>query len=645
MPTFKVTTNDKQMKQFYSLLRSNMLRPLVMLTLIGSPFITFAQTPDLGAAKNFVLFTSNGAVLNTGTTHLTGDVGTQVGSNTGFGNVNGVMYAANGVTLLTMGDLQQAYTDIYNTTATGTLGLLLGNNTTVNEGVYTIPGNASLSQTLTLDAQGDSSAVFIFKVDGALATTSASQVALVNGAMACNVFWIAEGVVSMATNSVMKGSVIAHNTAINMSTGAQLEGRALSTGGAITVDGITARIPKGCGSAILTGPGTAPLGSIDCYALFSGDGPVANAGITTVTGDIGTNLGSTTGYDDLTVDGIIHLIPDPSTINAASDLTIAYNYLNGLPYDIELLYPAQFGNSLVLTPHTYLMNAAATFIDTVFLDAEGNPDAVFVIQMNGALVTGTYSKVMLINGTQAKNVFWKIDGAVDINDYSQFAGTIVSNGAISLKIGSVLDGRALTNVGALSTVASTVTVPSSSCIPPPLSVSWVDFSGKMVGQQALLQWKTTDEINNGFFTLSESNDGKTFQTATTINAAAGTNNSEQTYSFTDVTPSKYYRIAQTDNNGKTSYYRIVTLDIPQGDSEATFYPNPFTGSLTVTVNNASTTNTSQLSIYNVVGTQVMKADIIQKVTSITTELPAGIYYYRLTDSFGNIQSGKLVSTK
>lgn len=635
------------MKQFYSSLRSKMLRPLVMLTLIGSPFITFAQTPDLGSAKNFVLFTSNGAVLNTGTTHLTGNVGTQVGSNTGFGNVNGVMHSSNGTTLLTMGDLQQAYTDIYNTTATGTLGLLLGNNTTLNEGVYEIPGNASLDQTLTLDAQGDSSAVFIFKVDGTLATNSASQVALVNGALACNVFWIAEGVVSMATNSIMKGSVIAHNTAINMSTGAQLEGRALSTGGAITVDGITARIPKGCGSAVLTGPGTAPLGSVDCYALFSGNGPVANAGITTVTGDIGTNLGSTTDYDDLTVDGIIHLIPDPSTINAASDLTIAYNYLNGLPYDIELLYPAQFGNSLVLTPHTYLMNAAATFIDTVFLDAEGNSDAVFVIQMNGALVTGTYSKVMLINGAQAKNVFWKIDGAVDINDYSQFAGTIISNGAISLKIGSELDGRALTNVGALSTVASTIIVPSSSCTPPPpppLSVSWVDFTGKIIGQQAFLEWKTTNEINNGFFTLSESNDGKAFETVTTVKA--GTGGMDHTYTYTDPTPSKYYRIAQTDNNGKTSYYRVVTLDIAQQNaSEAAFYPNPFTGSLTITVDAATATNTSQLSIYNVVGVQVMKVDIVQKATSITTDLPAGIYYYRLTDSFGNVQSGKLVSKK
>jgi hypothetical protein len=632
------------MKQFYSLFSSRLLRSLTVITLIGTPFLTIAQAPNLGTASSFVLFTSNGAVLNTGTTHLTGNVGTQVGLNTGFGNVNGVMHATDGATLLAMSDLQQAYSDIYNTTSTGTLGLLMGNNTTVNDGVYDIPGNASLDQTLTLDAQGDSNAVFIFKVAGAFASTPASQVVLANGAMACNVFWIAEGVISLGTNSVMKGTMIAHNTAFNMATGARLDGRALSTGGAITVDGITAKTPRGCGSAILTGPGMPIIASLDCYALFSSNGPVDNAGITNVTGAIGTNLGSTTDFDDLTVDGIIHLIPDPSTATAAADLVVAYNYLNGLPYDIELLYPAQFGNSLVLTPHTYRMNAAATFIDTVFLDAEGNPNAVFVIQLNGALVTSTYSKVMLMNGAQASNVFWKVDGAVDINDYSQFAGTIISNGAISLKTGVLLEGRALTNVGALSTVASDVVIPTFAC--GPLSVSWLGFTGTMVTGQAVLEWTTTNEVNNDFFTLSKSNDGKTFEAVTTVEPIGGAQNFKHTYTYTDPTPYKYYRISQTDHNGVTAHYRIVALSIPQVTmDDVTFYPTPFAGSLTIQANDASDKNTQQLTLSDVLGKQVIKTVITQQITTLSTDLPAGIYYYRLSDNHGNVRSGKLVSAQ
>ena len=106
------------------------------------------------------------------------------------------------------------------------------------------------------------------------------------------------------------------------------------------------------------------------------------------------------------------------------------------------------------------MNAATTFTDTVYLNAMGNPNAVFVIKINGALSTSTYSKVLLINGTQTKNVYWKVDGAVSINDYSVFKGTIVcNNGAMLLTTGVSIEGRALTTTGALSTSAITATMP------------------------------------------------------------------------------------------------------------------------------------------------------------------------------------------
>ena len=101
-----------------------------------------------------------------------------------------------------------------------------------------------------------------------------------------------------------------------------------------------------------------------------------------ITGDVGTNSGSPTGFDTAYVNGTVHQVPDISTAQCAADLQVIYNYLNLLPVDIELLYPAQFGNGLVLTPHTYLMDAATVFTDTVFLNAQGNANAVFVIKIN-----------------------------------------------------------------------------------------------------------------------------------------------------------------------------------------------------------------------------------------------------------------------
>jgi gliding motility-associated-like protein/uncharacterized repeat protein (TIGR01451 family) len=161
------------------------------------------------------------------------------------------------------------------------------------------------------------------------------------------------------------------------------------------------------------------------------------------------------------VTGNIHPIPDIATAQCASDLINVYNTIAALPYDIELLYPAQFGNNLVLTPHAYLMNAAVTFTDSLFLNAQGNADAVFIFHVNGAFGTSTYSKVVLTNGAQAKNVYWLINGAITISDYSIFNGTIISQGAINLMTGVTLYGRALTGVGAINTSAINAVMPTS----------------------------------------------------------------------------------------------------------------------------------------------------------------------------------------
>ena len=69
----------------------------------------FAQAPPLGSAAGFVLFSTAGAVSNTGITHLTGNVGTNSGSSTGFGNVNGVMHDGDGTSAQCAADLLTAY--------------------------------------------------------------------------------------------------------------------------------------------------------------------------------------------------------------------------------------------------------------------------------------------------------------------------------------------------------------------------------------------------------------------------------------------------------------------------------------------------------------------------------------------------------
>lgn len=440
-------------------MKTTLLGILTTFLLLTMPSYGFAQAPTLGSAGDFVLFTTIGAVSNSGLSQLTGNVGSNNGSITAFGNVNGVMHNADGTSAEAASDLLIACGLIDNMVPAYFPAPLLGNGVTLTPGVYSIAGNASLDLDLTLDAQGDAHAVFVFQIQGSLSTAANSSIVLKNGALACNVFWKVEGLVSMASNTSMKGTVIANNAAIVMSTGSTLEGRALSTSGAITVDGVLAYIPTDYDSPVLTGPNAPALASLACYALLTGNGEMTNTGISYITGDVGTNVGLTTGFDSLTVTGMIHPIPDVSTATCAADLLTVYNYLNLLPYDIELLFPAQFGNNLVLTPHTYLLNAATVFTDTLFLDARNNEDAVFVIKINGALSTSTYATVALINGAQAKNVYWKVEGAVSINEYSSIVGTLIANnGAVSLLSGATLEGRAFTTDGSLTVAASTVTI-------------------------------------------------------------------------------------------------------------------------------------------------------------------------------------------
>ncbi|MES2773583.1 MAG: ice-binding family protein [Bacteroidota bacterium] len=534
-------------------------------TLLFSSTRIAAQAPNLGTTVNFALFTTVGAVTNTGISQVTGNVGTNSGSTTGFGNVNGQMHDNDGATAQAAADLLSAYNQLHAAIPNFFPAPLLGNGDTLIAGTYSISGVTTLNGNLTLNAAGNPNAVFIFQIGAAFSVNAGSKIKLINGAQACNVFWKVEGLVSVASAAFLRGTIVAHNAAIALNTNDTLEGRALSISGAITTNGVLAYTPAGCGSPILTGPACPNLGSTAAYALFSGNGSVTNSTplTTFANGDIGTNVGLTIGYNPLNVTGMIHPIPDGSTAACAADLLNVYSYLNLIPHDIELLYPAQFGHNLVLTPHTYLMNSAASFTDSLYLNAEGNADGVFVIKINGALSTSTFSKVILINGAQAKNVFWKVDGAVTINDYSVFKGTIIcNNGAVNLNTGDSLYGRAFTTNGALSTASLVVNVPpgaANGCTALP--VTWRYFRGRQVQKNVMLEWETTNEVNNGFFTIEKSRDGITFEAFTTVNASTQSLNSENLYSLNDDQPYAigYYRISQTDKDGRKNYYQTIQV--------------------------------------------------------------------------------------
>jgi hypothetical protein len=627
-------------------MKNKLYNALIATALLLLPTVNFAQAPTLGTAANFVLFSTNGEVSNSGLSQLTGNVGSNNGSSIHFGNVNGVMHDADGASAQCAADVLIAYNQLNGAVPTFFPAPLLGNGDTLIAGVYLISAASTLNLNLTLDAKGNSNAVFIFKIQGSFSTGADAKVKLINGAKACNVFWKVEGLVSMASGTSMKGTIIANNAAIEMNTGDTLEGRAISTAGAVTVDGVLAYTPIGCGSPVLNGPSAINLASTACYAVYSASGAVTNSGLSTITGDIGTNVGLTTGFNAINVTGSIHPIPDVSTAQVAADLLNVYSYLNTLPYDIELLYPAQFGHNLVLTPHTYILKAATVFTDTLYLNALGNTNAVFVIQINGALSTSTYAKVLLINGTQAKNVFWKIDGAVDINDYSLFRGTIIcNNGAINLNTGVILDGRAFTTTGNVATSAITATIttncnpttspnitsePSNKTVKEGKSAS---FSVYAVGTGLTYQWRkgTVNLIDGG--TIS----GATTATLT-INPVTAADSASD-YNVVITGPAA----TSTSVNVALTVTDVTSVEIKNSNSVAV-YPNPFGSTLTIRMSDVPLNAITELKIYDTMGVEVITVAINNTVTVIeTSKLSAGTYFYKIFNNSTVIQSGKLIS--
>lgn len=211
----------------------------------GGGAVTAAEAPvGLGTAASFSVLAGS-AVTNTGPTVMSGDLGVHPDSAiSGFppGIVNGTIHATDAAALQAQSDTTIAYNDAAGRSDTATLPVLDGQ--TLVGGVYT-GSSLALTGTLTLDAQGDPNAVFIFKSGSDLTTASGSTVSLVNGAQPCNVFWQVTSSATLGSGSTFVGTLIAL-TSITAVTAASVNGRLLARNGAVTLDSNTITTPAPC---------------------------------------------------------------------------------------------------------------------------------------------------------------------------------------------------------------------------------------------------------------------------------------------------------------------------------------------------------------------------------------------------------------
>lgn len=216
--------------------------PIIASALLSVPTppstpLPILSTVNLQTASNFAILAKTG-VSNVGNTNVIGDIGTVSNANTGFppGVVSGATHIADASVIQGQTDLQTAYNDA---TARKVKVIDLTNNDlggmTLTPGIYRFDSSASITGNLVLDAHRNPYNVYVFQIGSQLTTSNNSQIVLLNGASAANIFWQVGTSVTMGSSTVFKGNLLT-NGSIELGTGTMLDGRALSLNGAISLD-------------------------------------------------------------------------------------------------------------------------------------------------------------------------------------------------------------------------------------------------------------------------------------------------------------------------------------------------------------------------------------------------------------------------
>ena len=209
---------------------------LLLAIVVASPAAAAQPRVGLGTADSFAILAGS-AVTNTGPSVINGDLGVDPGTAiSGFppGTVNGTVHSADAVAGQAKTDLTTAYNDAAGRTPPASVSGDLGGQT-LTPGVYKSSSSLALTGALTLNAQGDPNAVFVFQAASTLITASGSRVNLIGGAQACNVFWQVGSSATLGTNSTFIGNILALTSA-TLNTGARVDGRVLARNGGVTLD-------------------------------------------------------------------------------------------------------------------------------------------------------------------------------------------------------------------------------------------------------------------------------------------------------------------------------------------------------------------------------------------------------------------------
>jgi hypothetical protein len=243
----------------------------------------------------------------------------------------------------------------------------------------------------------------------------------------------------------------------------QLFRRGLASGAFIAVAGLAA----------LTAPaGAQSLGTAENFAVL-GASTVTNTGATVINGNVGVSPGSAiTGFPPGIINnGALHAADGPATA-AHADFATAYTGFAGLASPPANNLTDRDLGGMTLTPGVYRFNTAAASNGMLTFDAQGDPEARFVVQIGTTLITSGDSSVALINGAEARNVFFQVGTSATLGSGSNFTGNILAYSSITAVGGTNVVGRLLALTEAVTMDTNRVVAPLPCTAPPAGMISW-----------------------------------------------------------------------------------------------------------------------------------------------------------------------------
>ncbi|MEP6715313.1 MAG: ice-binding family protein [Terriglobia bacterium] len=219
---------------------------------------------------------------------------------------------------------------------------------------------------------------------------------------------------------------------------------------------VLSAIPSAWATAIVN------LGTADSFAVLAGS-TVTNTGNSTINGDLGVWPGTAvTGFPPGTLTGGVMHDGDAVALQAQTDLTTAYNSAAGRSCDSNRTGQDLGGKTLL--SGVYCFDTSAQLTGTLTLDAQGDPNAVFIFQIGSTLTTASASSVLFTNGGEGDSVFWQVGSSATLGTTTAFQGNILALASITLNTGATIGcGRALARNGAVTLDTNNVSSDTEGC--------------------------------------------------------------------------------------------------------------------------------------------------------------------------------------